>query len=93
MLRFTLQVRKLITLLLRPRHSPTPPHPLHLLPYLLLHLFLPPDLQVAVTVCLLQKRPTSVSPVQVQMLWHPWVQALCPRFGWSRAMHCRSLMN
>ena len=66
---------------------------LHLFLYQFLHLFLPPCLQVAVTVSLLQTRPSSVSPVQVQMLWHPWAQPLCPRFGSSRAMHCGSLMN
>uniref|UniRef100_A0A7S4G0N6 Uncharacterized protein n=1 Tax=Eutreptiella gymnastica TaxID=73025 RepID=A0A7S4G0N6_9EUGL len=73
-----LQVLKLIALLLRPQQSPTTAHLLHLFLYLFLHLFLPPCLQVAVTVSLLQKRPSSVSPVQVQMLWHPWVQATMP---------------
>jgi hypothetical protein len=81
-----LQVLKLIALLLRPQQSPTTAHLLHLFLYLFLHLFLPPCLQVAVTVSLLQKRPSGMSPVQVQMLWHPWVQALCPRFGSSRAL-------
>ena len=93
MLRVPLQVLKLIALLLRPEQSPTAAHLLHLFLYLFLRLFLPSCLQVAVTVSLLQKEPSSVSPVQVQMLWHPWVQALCPRFGSSRAMHCGSLMN
>ena len=83
MLRFPLQILKRIALL-RPRLSPTPAHLLHLLLYLFLHLFLPPCLHVAVTVSLLQNRPSGVSPVQVQMLWHPWVQARCPRFGSSR---------
>ena len=92
MLRFPLQVLKLMALLLRPQQSPATAHLLHLFLYLFLHLLLPPCLQIAVTVSLLQKRPSSVSPVQVQMLWHPWVQA-CPRFGSSRAMHCGSLMN
>ena len=93
MLRFPLRALKLLALLLRPRQSPTPAHLLHLFLYLFLHLLLPPCVQVAVTVSLLLKEPSSVSQVQVQMLWHPRVQALCPRFGPSRAMHCGSLMN
>ena len=93
MLRFPLQVLILIALLIRPQQSPTTAHLLHLFLYLFLHLFLPPGLQITVTASLLQKRPRSVSPVQVQMLWHPWVQALCPRFGLSRAMYCGSLIN
>ena len=72
MLRFPLQVLKLIALLPRLQQSPMTAHLLHLFLYLFLHLFLPPCLQVAVTMSLLQKKnPSSVSPAQVQMLWHP----------------------
>ena len=80
MLRFPLQILKLIALLLRPMQSSTPAHLLHLFLYLFLHLFLPPCLRVAVTVSVLQKRPSSVSPVQVQMMHRrsavPWVWCL-----------------
>ena len=62
MLGFLLQVLKLIALLLRPQQPPSTAHLLHLFRYLFLHLFLPPGLQVAVTVSLLQNKPSSVSP-------------------------------
>ena len=78
MLRFPLQVLKLIALLLCPKQSPTPAHLLHLFLYLFLQLFLPPGL---LTVSLLQKKtkkkPSRVPPVQVQMMHQrsavPWV--------------------
>ena len=63
-----------------PVSSATLLHLLHLFLYLFLHLFLPPCLHVAVTVSLLRKRPSSVSPVQVQMMHRrsavPWVWCL-----------------
>ena len=58
MLRVPLRRLELIALLRRPQQSPPTAHRLHLFLHLFLHRLLPPGLQVAVKVSLLQKKNT-----------------------------------